>query len=63
MFGIGITEFIVIALVVIIFINPKDLPGFFRKLGKLYQTIKNWNKYLTDQLTKLDKDTKEKKEK
>jgi Sec-independent protein translocase protein TatA len=39
-FGIGIPEILIIALVAIVFINPKDLPGLFRNLGKGYQQIR-----------------------
>lgn len=40
MFGIGWSELAVIFCVAIIFINPKDLPALFRKLGKLYAQVK-----------------------
>jgi len=40
MFGIGLSEIAVIALVAIIFIKPEDLPAFFRKAGKLYAKVK-----------------------
>jgi Sec-independent protein translocase protein TatA len=35
MFGLGFVEILVIFLVAIIFINPKDLPKLFRRLGRL----------------------------
>jgi Sec-independent protein translocase protein TatA len=35
MFGIGPSEFFIIALVIIIFVKPKDLPSVFRFLGKI----------------------------
>ena len=35
MFGIGTSEFFIIALVIIIFVKPKDLPRVFRFLGKI----------------------------
>lgn len=40
MFGIGLSEIAVIALVAIIFIKPEDLPAFFRKAGKFYAKVK-----------------------
>jgi sec-independent protein translocase protein TatB len=40
MFGIGASEIVVIALVVLIFIRPDDLPLFFRSLGRLYAQAK-----------------------
>ncbi len=46
--GIGFSELIVIALVLIIFIRPDDLPAFFRKLGKLYAELKKAYDELTE---------------
>ena len=40
MFGLGFFEIMIIFLAVIIFVNPRDLPAFFRKTGKLYQQIR-----------------------
>ena len=41
MFGLGFIEILVIFLAVIVFVNPKDLPAFFRKLGRVYGQIKD----------------------
>jgi Sec-independent protein translocase protein TatA len=40
MLGIGLPELIVIALVMVVFIRPEDLPAFFRSLGRLYAKAK-----------------------
>jgi len=40
MFGIGLPELIVIALVSIILIKPDDLPAFFRAVGRTYAKAK-----------------------
>ena len=40
MFGIGFSEIVIIALVVIVFVRPSDLPAFVRKLGRLYGQAK-----------------------
>ena len=40
MFGIGFSEIVIIALVVIVFVRPADLPAFVRKLGRLYGQAK-----------------------
>jgi Tat protein translocase TatB subunit len=40
MFGIGFSEILIIALVVIVFVRPDDLPAFIRKLGRLYGQAK-----------------------
>jgi sec-independent protein translocase protein TatB len=40
MFGIGFSEIVIIALVVIVFVRPDDLPAFIRKAGKFYGQAK-----------------------
>ena len=47
MFGIGFSEIALIALILIVFIKPEDLPAFFRKLGRLYAQAKNAYKEVT----------------
>ena len=39
MFGLSFTEIVVILIVALIFIKPKDIPRLFTKLGKLYGRI------------------------
>lgn len=39
MFGFGITEIITLIIVIIVLINPRDLPGIVRKIGKIYGSI------------------------
>jgi sec-independent protein translocase protein TatB len=41
MFGLGFIEILIIFVAVIVFVNPKDLPKFFRTLGRLYQQIRD----------------------
>ncbi len=41
MFGLGFFEILIIFLVVIIFINPKDLPKVFRRLGRLVRQLRD----------------------
>lgn len=36
MFGLGYSEIIVILVILIVMVPPKNLPGLFRKAGKLY---------------------------
>jgi Sec-independent protein translocase protein TatA len=40
-FGLGFFEILVIFLVVIIFVNPKDLPRFLRRLGRLVRQLRD----------------------
>ena len=42
MFGIGISELLLILLAVIILIRPEDLPKFVRTVGKLYGKVKHY---------------------
>jgi len=37
MFGIGLTEILVILILIFVLINPKDLPKIAKKLGDLYR--------------------------
>jgi len=53
MFGIGIPEILIIALVAIIFLNPKDLPGLFRNLGKSYQQVKRMREDFMKEVTDI----------
>ena len=39
MFGFGLTEIITIVIIVLVLINPKDLPRIVRKLGTIYGKI------------------------
>ncbi len=50
MFGIGWTEFIVIALVLLIFVGPKNLPPLLRKVGGIMAEFKSASRELRNQL-------------
>jgi Sec-independent protein translocase protein TatA len=39
MFGFGFSEVVTICIVVVVLVNPKDLPLIMRKLGKLYGSL------------------------
>jgi Sec-independent protein translocase protein TatA len=41
MFGINLSEFVVIFCIVVIFVRPKDLPRFFYNIGKVYGQLKD----------------------
>lgn len=40
MFGLGISEIIVIIVAALIFVGPKQLPGFIKSAGKLFVQIR-----------------------
>ena len=50
MFGIGWTEFVVIALAFLIFLGPKEIPQVFNKLGRLMRELNAASRELRNQL-------------
>jgi sec-independent protein translocase protein TatB len=56
MFGLGLTEIVVIVIVVLIVVKPQDLPSFFKSVGKSYGEVKktcNDVKDMKDEFIKL----------
>jgi TatA/E family protein of Tat protein translocase len=51
MFGIGIWELVVIAVVALLFIGPEQLPRFFRALGRATREFQRASRELREQLT------------
>jgi len=49
-FGIGWTEFVVIALAFLIFLGPKEIPRVFNKLGRLMRELNAASRELRNQL-------------
>ena len=47
MFNVGLPEILIIILVVVVFVNPKEFPGFFRKVGKFVQQMKDMRETFT----------------
>ena len=50
MLGIGWTEFILIAVVLLIVVGPKHLPALFRKLGKITAEFRAASRELRNQI-------------
>jgi sec-independent protein translocase protein TatB len=50
-FGIGWTEFIVIAFVLLIFVGPRQLPSMFRKLGQIISELRSASQELRNQVS------------
>lgn len=50
MFGIGWTEFILIAVVLLIVVGPKHLPAMFRKLGRITAEFRAASRELRNQI-------------
>ena len=53
MFGIGLWEIVVIFLAIIIFINPKDLPSFFFKVGRGCNKLRDINRTIMHELNEI----------
>jgi Sec-independent protein translocase protein TatA len=51
-FGIGIGEFLLILVLVMIFVGPKKLPEIATKLGRMYRNLKRASQDLTSELTR-----------
>jgi Sec-independent protein translocase protein TatA len=56
MFNINLIELVIIIVVATIFINPKDLPKLFRKLGRLYRKLENLKDDFILYLKKFEKE-------
>ena len=56
MFGLGLSEIILVIIVLIIIINPKDYPIIIRKVSKSYQQLLEFKKVVTRELNMLDID-------
>lgn len=39
MFGFGFSEFITLGIVILVFLNPKDLPVIVKRLGRIYGRV------------------------
>lgn len=50
MFGIGWTEFVLVALVVLIFVGPKHLPDMLKKFGRIVGELRSASRDLRNQL-------------
>jgi sec-independent protein translocase protein TatB len=56
MFGIGWTEFLIIALVLLIFVGPENLPAFFKKVAIILSEFKAAGRELRNQIDEETKD-------
>ena len=50
MFNIGWTELLLITIVFLIFIKPKDIPFFIKKIAKFFYKIKNYISDITEEI-------------
>ena len=59
MFGLGFVEILVIFLVAIIFINPKDLPKVFRRLGRLVRQLRDIRDSSVQYMRRIEREMEE----
>ena len=59
MFGLGFFEILIIFLVMIVFINPKDLPKVFRRLGRLVRQLRDIRDSSVRYMRKIEKELEE----
>ena len=56
MFRLGFWEIVVILLVAVVFVNPKDLPKIARKIGYWYGKLRDTGKWLTESAKELEEE-------
>jgi len=56
MFGLGLSEIITLAIVIIVVLNPRDLPIIVRKIGKTYAKIMQQVNQLKKSYKKFEED-------
>jgi Tat protein translocase TatB subunit len=56
MFKIGFSEILIILLVIVIFVRPKDLPKFIRKAGQMYRHVKEFSRSVVDGIKKYEEE-------
>ena len=54
MFGLGFWEVVIIVVVLIIALKPEDIPHFFRKVGKIYKEIADFNAQICKMIKDMD---------
>ncbi|MGD1822742.1 MAG: Sec-independent protein translocase subunit TatA/TatB [Pleomorphochaeta sp.] len=58
MFGFGISEIFTLIIVIVLLLNPKDLPKIVRKLGKIYGNIMRQVNQVKKSYHKFEEDLK-----
>jgi Tat protein translocase TatB subunit len=58
MFGLGLSEIFTIFIVIIVVLNPKDLPIIVRKVGKTYAKIMQQLNQIKKSYQKFEEDLK-----
>lgn len=56
MFGLGFWEILMIALVVIVFVPPRQLPKFFYRIGSIYGELRAINRNVRRTMRAIERD-------
>ena len=54
MFGIGLPELLIIGALILLFINPKDMPSMFRKIGRAVNEMRKMRESFLESVRDLD---------
>ena len=56
MFGLGLSELVVIILIILVLINPKDLPKIARKIGQWARKFQEAKSKFDDEMRKVEQE-------
>lgn len=56
MFGLGFWELALIVLAVIVFVKPKDLPGLFFKIGRMYGELQGLTRSVRGMMRSIEEE-------
>lgn len=59
MFNLGFSELVLIGIIALIFIGPKQLPELARTVGRLLNELKRSTREFTSSFSEINKDVKE----
>jgi Sec-independent protein translocase protein TatA len=54
MFGIGLPELLIIGVLILLFVNPKDMPSLFRRIGKTVNEMRKMREHFLETLRESD---------
>jgi sec-independent protein translocase protein TatB len=56
LFQIGLPEIILIALVALVLVNPKELPGMMRRLGRMLARLRSMKEIFLKEIRDVDEE-------
>ncbi len=58
MFGFSMSEILVISIVILVFVNPKDLPKFIYQVGKIFGQLQKAYQEMVKEIKKIEQEVK-----